>query len=227
MTIVDAISSAISSARAGRANGRRLRASGTWGMRFPGFVGIGFHFLLHGEAWLIADGSMPVRLRPGDVVIAPNGAAHGLGHAPAQLSEWPEFPRTDLPMSRADAEFLCGAYRLDHGRLHPMLRRLPRTIVVSPDHAHSPELRTLVSLLENEVSEVQQGNWVTRSALVDLVLVHALRGDGFSFAEDLDGGGPYLEPRRRSLVSRSSLRRSWIGIRKGGQPMRELPVEHL
>jgi hypothetical protein len=84
-----------------------------------------------------------------------------------------------------------------------------------------------VSLLENEVSEVQQGNWVTRSALVDLVLVHALRGDGFSFAEDLDGGGPYLEPRRRSLVSRSSLRRSWIGIRKGGQPMRELPVEHL
>lgn len=175
MATVDAISSAVSSVRAGRANGRRLRASGAWGMRFPGFTGIGFHFLLHGEAWLIAEGSRPVRLRPGDVVIAPNGAEHGLGHAPARLGELPEFPRTDRPESRPDAEFLCGAYRLDHGRLHPMLRGLPETIVVSPDHAHSPELRTLVGLLENEVSEARQGNWVTRSALVDLILVHALR----------------------------------------------------
>jgi AraC-like DNA-binding protein len=175
MVIMDAISSAISSVRAGRANGRRLRASGAWGMRFPGFIGIGFHVLLHGEAWLIVEGSTPARLRPGDVVIAPNGAEHGLAHAPVRPGELPEFPRTDRPVSRPDVEFLCGAYRLDHGWLHPTLRGLPETIVVSPDHAHFPKLRTLVGLLENEVSEVQQGNWVTRSALVDLILVHALR----------------------------------------------------
>lgn len=176
MAVVDTISSAVSSVRAGRANGRRLRGSGAWGMRFPSFVGIGFHVLLRGEAWLITAGTAPTRLLPGNLVIAPNGAEHGLGHTPTRLDKLPVFPATDLPAPRpADAEFLCGAYRLDHGLLHPVLRGLPRTIVVSPDRSHHPELATLLSLLEDDVAQAQQGNWVTRSALIDLVLVHALR----------------------------------------------------
>jgi AraC-like DNA-binding protein len=75
----------------------------------------------------------------------------------------------------ADFEFLCGAYRLDRGRIHPFLRAMPDVIVVTPDYDGHPELRSLAALLEDDVAEARPGNWVTRSALVDLLLVHVLR----------------------------------------------------
>jgi AraC-like DNA-binding protein len=174
---VDPISEAISGVRAGRANGRRIAEWGAWGVRFPAFVGIGFHVVLRGTGWLIAGGIEPVGLRPGDVVVVPNGAEHGLGHAPAGLDALPVMTTTArAPDPRpADVEFLCGAYRLDRGQVHPFLRGLPDVIVVSPDHERRPELRSLVGLLEDDLSEARSGNWVTRSALVDLMLVHVLR----------------------------------------------------
>jgi AraC-like DNA-binding protein len=110
-------------------------------------------------------------------VVAPNGAEHGLSHAAVGLEELPEMTMTARPPDpqRADVEFLCGAYRLDRGQVHPFLRDLPAVIVVSSDYDRHPELRSLVGLLEHDVSEALPGNWVTRSALVDLVLVHVLR----------------------------------------------------
>jgi AraC-like DNA-binding protein len=174
---MDMISDAIGSVRAGRANGRRISESGAWGVRFPGFVGIGFHVVLHGQGWLIAEGIEPALLRPGDVVVAPNGAEHGLCHAPARLEDLPAMTMTAEPPGPrpADFAFLCGAYRLDRGPLHPFLRAMPNVIVVTPDYDGHPELRSLAGLLEDDVAEARSGNWVTRSALVDLMLVHVLR----------------------------------------------------
>src|SRR3954464_5982520 len=174
---MDMISDAIGSVRAGRANGRRISESGAWGVRFPGFVGIGFHVVLHGQGWLIAEGIEPALLRPGDVVVAPNGAEHGLCHAPAPLEVLPAMTMPAEPPGPrpADFAFLCGAYRLDRGPLHPFLRAMPNVIVVTPDYDGHPELRSLAGLLEDDVAEARPGNWVTRSALVDLLLVHVLR----------------------------------------------------
>lgn len=132
--------------------------------------------VLSGEAWLVAEEFEPVLLRPGDVAVAPNGAAHGLSHAPARLQDLPTIPRTDPPETgRPAAELLCGAYRLDHGTLHPFLRGMPKLVSVSTDHADHADLRSVTRLLKNDVSSAHEGNWVTRSALVDLVLVHGLR----------------------------------------------------
>lgn len=174
---MDVISEAIGSVRAGRANGRRINESGTWGIRFPGFAGIGFHVVLHGQGWLVAEGVEPLALRPGDVVVAPNGAEHGLCHAPARLKDLPAVTTTAEPWDprQADFAFLCGAYRLDRGQIHPFLDAMPNTIVVSPDYEGHPELRSLVGLLDDDVAEARPGNGVTRSALVDLMLVHVLR----------------------------------------------------
>ncbi|MBL0885256.1 AraC family transcriptional regulator [Myceligenerans indicum] len=173
---MDLISRAIESVRAGRANGRRLTGFGPWGMRFPAFVGIGFHIVLSGEAWLLAEDARPVLLRPGDIAVAPNGAAHGLARSPARLHDLPTFTRTDPPGNgQPEAELLCGAYRLEHGTLHPFLRDMPDLVVISPEHADDPDLASVTRLLEDDVAHAHDGNWVTRSALVDLVLVRALR----------------------------------------------------
>jgi AraC-like DNA-binding protein len=174
---VDVISEIVGSARAGQAFARRIGASGPWGLRFPAFPGAGFHVILRGSGWLVTAVGEPVALRAGDIVFAPHGTEHGLSHAVRALGELPTAAtgmRSHDP-SPAAIEFLCGAYRLDRGQVHVFLRRLPDVICVSPDYDRHPELRSLIDLLDGDVAQSQPGTGVTRSALVDLLLVHVLR----------------------------------------------------
>lgn len=173
---MDVISEAIAAIRIGSANSRRIRQSGSWGMRFPAFAGSGFHLVLDGQGWLItADG--PRALGPGDVVAVPAGAEHGLSHAVRPLGDLPVADMSPGPPAPgpADFEFLCGAYRLERGPVHHYLKSLPGVIVVSPDYDHDPQLRSLAGLLRADVAQDRPGAAATRAALVDLLLVHALR----------------------------------------------------
>ncbi|MFF3710561.1 AraC family transcriptional regulator [Streptomyces phaeochromogenes] len=200
----DILSEAIGSVRIGRAQACRVRQSGSWGMRFPAFAGSGFHILLRGSGWLIPATGRPRALKAGDVVLTPFGAELGFSHAPGLLKDLPlaaevvsEGPRNpDLhspePSSHdphspdphspepsspdpADVEFLCGAYWLDHGQVHPYLRALPELLVVSPGHDRALQLRLLADLLAVDVSDAPPGSGATRPALLDLLLTHALR----------------------------------------------------
>lgn len=174
---MDVINEAVGSARAGRALARRIGEAGTWGLRFPAFPGIGFHVILQGSGWLITADEEPVALRPGDIVLAPHGTEHGLGHAARALDELP-MATTDTRRpdpGPADIEFLCGAYRIDRGQVHLFLHRLPDIVHASPDYDRHPELRSLIDLLDDDVTRSRPGTGVTRSALVDLLLVHVLR----------------------------------------------------
>ncbi|MEU4563530.1 AraC family transcriptional regulator [Actinoplanes sp. NPDC023936] len=175
---MDVIGEAVGSIRSGRVHARRIHRSGAWGLRFPAFTGVGFHVVLHGTGWLITPGGQPVALRQGDVVLAPHGAEHGLSHvAVPGLSGLPvpEKPTGDPGPEPADLAIICGAYRLDHGQVHRFLKDLPPVIAVSPDYAKHPELRALSTLLSTDVAEDRSGSATTRSALVDLMLVHVLR----------------------------------------------------
>lgn len=175
--VVDLISEAIGAIRIGSANSRRIKETGSWGMRYPAFVGSGFHIVLSGHGWLITEADRPRALRPGDVVLVPSGAEHGLSHAARPLED---LPAADMSAGQpapgpADFEFLCGAYRLDRGQVHHYLQSLPGVIAVSPDYDRDPQLRSLAALLRADVAETRPGTAATRSALLDLLLVHALR----------------------------------------------------
>lgn len=116
-------------------------------------------------------------MRAGDIALAPHGAEHGFSPIPRALGELPAWvpdPRPHDP-GPADFDFLCGAYRLDRGQVHLYLRRLPGVIAVSPDYGGYPALRSLIDLLDDDVTGRQTGTEVTRPALVDLLLVHTLR----------------------------------------------------
>ncbi|MFE0923339.1 AraC family transcriptional regulator [Streptomyces nigra] len=173
---VDIISQAISSLRVGRGTVRRFRQSGLWGVRYSGLTGSGFHVVLQGSGWLITADAAPVEVRPGDVVLITSGADHGLSHAPCPLRGLPQFTVAldQTASGPADFEFLCGAYRLDHGRVHPYLGALPDLLVVSPDFERFPALRSVVGLLD-DTSHVRAGGEVAQSAVLDLILVHVLR----------------------------------------------------
>jgi AraC-like DNA-binding protein len=174
---VDVLSEALNGIRIGRAQACAVRQSGAWGWRYPAFPGSGFHLVMAGEAWLVADDAAPRRLRAGDVVFTPSGAEHGLSHAPVALKGLPRaVQEADLPQpDGADVELLCGAYWLDRGRVPPYLRSLPDVIAVSPDHERNPELRPLLDLMRTNLAAAGPGTGVTRPALLDLMLTHLLK----------------------------------------------------
>ena len=174
---MDTLSAALSSARVGRAEACWVMQSGPWGIRYPAMAVSGFHVLVRGTAWLITSTGSPQPLQPGDVILAPSGAEHGLSHAPCEL--WQVPPAVLQAGTRddhaCDVAFLCGAYWLDHGELHHYLRALPDVMVVSPDYDRDTQLRSLIDLLGADVSEVRPGAAITRPALLDLLLTHVLR----------------------------------------------------
>lgn len=174
---MDLLSDVIRTVRVGSAGGRLIRVADAQGIRFPAFAGSGFHIVLGGACWLITEHEDPVGLAPGDVVLSSAGAAHGLSHIPRALQDLAPavMGRTPLAPAPFDFEFLCGAYRLEHGLTPQYLRALPDLIVVSPDHDRHPEMRTLADLLVADVSADRVGVGATLPALLDLVLVHALR----------------------------------------------------
>ncbi|TDE38822.1 AraC family transcriptional regulator [Nonomuraea mesophila] len=174
---MDVISEVIRTIRAGSANARLIKQSGSRGMRFPAFSGSGFHIALRGSCWLIRSAGEPVRVETGDIVLVPSGAEHGFSHAPCALEDLPVAEPGSQPPGPGplDFDFLCGAYLLDHGRAPQYLQALPDVITVTPDYDLHPELRSLTDLFGADLSHTRLGTGATRSALVDLTLVHALR----------------------------------------------------
>ncbi|MEU8361160.1 AraC family transcriptional regulator [Nonomuraea sp. NPDC048882] len=174
---MDLLSEVIRTVRVGSATGRVIRQSGPTGIRFSAFDGSGIHILLRGSCWLITEDEEPVALRPGDVVLAASGAAHGLSRVPHPLAGLPLVEMGPIPPAPGpfDFEFLCGSYQLHPGHTPQYLRVLPDLIAVSPDYAARPELRVLVDLFKEDVSGAQMGSEATLPALLDLMLVHVLR----------------------------------------------------
>ncbi|MBZ6285760.1 AraC family transcriptional regulator [Streptomyces olivaceus] len=156
---MDLISEVIRTVRVGSAGARLIRQTDPRGLRFSAFTGSGFHIVRRGTCWLITEHGEPVRLGPGDVVLSSSGAAHGLSATPRALADLPECVMGPVPPEPgpADFEFLCGAYRFEHGG--------------APQY-----LRALMDLLAADIAAgTGPGTGATLPALLDLVLAEVLR----------------------------------------------------
>jgi AraC-like DNA-binding protein len=167
---MDQLSQAISTLRVGRGTVRRFRQSTPWGLNYSGLTGSGFHVILCGSGWLLSADAPPVPLEQGDVVLVTSGADHGLSCDPRPLRGLPlvELGTARPSPSPADFEFLCGAYRLQHGGVHPYLAALPDLIVMKPAG------RSVIDLLDEYESSPLPRTDAARHALLDLMLVDAL-----------------------------------------------------
>lgn len=172
---MDLVSEVLRAVRVGNPGSRVIRQSDSQGVRFSPFDGVGFHVLLHGTCWLISEDKEPALLKPGDVVLITSGAAHGLSHVPCALKDLPPMRPVPPKPGPFDFEFLCGVYHLERGRTPQYLRALPDLITVSPDHDRLPQMWALTDLLSTDASEAYMGTAATLPALLDLILVHALR----------------------------------------------------
>ncbi|MEU9389115.1 AraC family transcriptional regulator [Streptomyces sp. NPDC048324] len=177
---MDVVSDAISAVRIGQPSSNRLRVGGTWCTRLAPYEGAGFHVVLAGGCWLRPDGGgEPVTLGAGDVVLLPHGTGHVLADAPGDTAAAVPFeemrrPPRD-PDGRAEVELLCGKYRLDSSRVHPLLAELPQVVHLPNRVGAHPELRAAVDLLARELDERRPGSCLALPSLLDLLLVYMVR----------------------------------------------------
>ncbi|MGI5350270.1 AraC family transcriptional regulator [Streptomyces sp. CA-250714] len=182
---MDVVSDAIAAVRIGQPSSNRVRVSGSWCTRLAPYAGAGFHVVLKGDCWLLPDGGAPVSLRTGDAVLLPHGTGHVLADSPADASAvehavpferrleegWPHQPQA----AYGEVEMLCGKYRLDRSRAHPLMTELP-TVVHLPNRVGShPELRAAIDLLGRELDAQQPGSCIAVPSLLDLLLVYMIR----------------------------------------------------
>jgi AraC-like DNA-binding protein len=173
---MDLISEAVASTRAGRAVACRNRYAGTWSTRFPAVNGSGLHIVRHGSLWFIPEHGPASRLHAGDVVFVPRGPQHGFSHAATAFQELSRVADRTPNLDSFDVEFVSCCYHLDRGQIHESFNDLPDVLTLTIDDQAHPMLRTLADLLGEHAAADRPGNDIALPALVDLLLIHLLRG---------------------------------------------------
>ncbi|WKD36795.1 AraC family transcriptional regulator [Streptomyces xanthophaeus] len=195
---MDVVSDAISTVRIGRPSSQRVRVQGNWCARLDPYDGAGFHIVLEGSCWLLPDGgAAPLSLGVGDAVLLPHGAGHVIADRPAgarelaravPFAQWEAVRTAGVPGREVGAgvvagagagggvvEMLCGKYRLDRSRAHPLMAELPQIVHLPSRVGARPELRSAIDLLGRELGEQRPGSGIAVPGLLDLLLVYMIR----------------------------------------------------
>ncbi|MGW6691749.1 AraC family transcriptional regulator [Streptomyces sp. NPDC054961] len=182
---MDVVSDAVSAIRIGSPSSQRVRVGGTWCVRLPPYDGAGFHVVLEGSCWLLPDGGSALLLGAGDVVLLPHGTGHVIADAPADAAtvgravSFEHWLAGDAPrrphVAPGDVEMLCGKYRLDRSRTHPLMAELPEVVHLPNRRGAHAELRAAVDLLGHELGTQGPGSCIAVPSLLDLLLVYMIR----------------------------------------------------
>jgi AraC-like DNA-binding protein len=181
---VDIVGEVVSAVRTGRPIARRTDLYRTWGLRFRGNRGAGFHVVVEGSAWMVPPiVPAPVKLGVGDVVFVGKADGYALADHPdtplqdvdstAPKKQWP-IP-VALPGERPDTVLLCGTYALELARPHPLIAQLPRVIHLPARATIGEPVRSVVDLLGAEVQRGGASLGPAVPALLDLLIIYTLR----------------------------------------------------
>ncbi|GAA1597047.1 AraC family transcriptional regulator [Kribbella hippodromi] len=173
---MDVLADVVTAMKTGPATSGRSDVRGPWGLRFVRSSGATFHLVLQGTAWLLPPEGDPIPLGPGDAVLLPRGLDHALAdHPDSPLVDFDPTMEEPLDGPGARALLLCGTYRLDRERPHPVLSRLPDVVVVPANPGRHRSLHTAISILGEELDARRPGSAAVVPALVDALLVLILR----------------------------------------------------
>ncbi|GAB3692091.1 AraC family transcriptional regulator [Nocardiopsis oceani] len=192
---MDLLSDVVESMRAGTPGGARVEVHGSsWGWWMPGDPDVaGFLAVLGGGCWMFPeDGGPPERLGPGDVVLSPHGGGYGLGDTPDPPTETLEEARPDtgggfgrhslgalgapaVPGAGPSTVLVCGGYRMDRERTHPLLSALPEHVRVRTSEGREPRLERVLAVLGEETATARPGADALVALLLDALLLYTLR----------------------------------------------------
>jgi AraC-like DNA-binding protein len=156
--IADVVGDVLGVLRLGRATASRTAHRAPWNLSFGAQSGAGFHVVLSGSCVLEMPDQQPTTLGPGDLVLLPQGLAHGLKHGVSGMTS-----------------MLCGGYSLTGGHTHPVLGRLPEFLVLPTAAMQEASLRAVIDVLANELEGGQAGAPAVVPSLVEVLLSFVLR----------------------------------------------------
>jgi AraC-like DNA-binding protein len=182
--------------RTGPALSNRLEIRSPWALRAPESIGVGFHVVLQGTCWLVLDdGSPPLALGPGDLLLLGRNAPHVIADDPrtppvdVQIVDGSgRIDTTGLGGEGARSLLLSGGYRLDYHRPHPLLSALPGLVHIPAAPGRHQTLRAAITMLGDELEGGRPGASVVVPALVDALFPLILRAWIESNSEFATGG---------------------------------------
>jgi AraC-like DNA-binding protein len=180
---MDVLADVMEMTRTGPAVSMRIDIRSPWALRGPASLGAVFHVVLQGTCWLDREnGSPPLALGPGDVVLLPRGGRHVLADDPrtppidvACLDGSTPLDTAALGGHGARTLVLSGGYLLDWERPHPLLAALPDVIHVSADPGRHSSLRAAIAVLGEELGSDRPGANAVVFALIDALLPLVVR----------------------------------------------------
>lgn len=158
-----------------------------WGLVFPAREQAYFRFVEAGECWaVLEDGSEPVHLQRGDLLLLPHGHAHALCDQPdsprASLEDFSRERGASLCARRSwggggqASRTLCGVFHLERPEGHPLFRCMPAFIHLRADQARMhPGLEAMLSLMVEEAQAALPGVQGVITRLLETVFIQALR----------------------------------------------------
>jgi AraC-like DNA-binding protein len=182
---VDALSQVLAPLQLRAAAFVRIGLRPPWGVRIPEGRAATFHAAVSGGGCLFRlDGSAPVALLPGEVVVLPHGHGHTICDSPGSPLQTMEIQtmrqraaHPSPPAAEPDAAVtavICGQLWFHDGRKSPLLNTLPAAIHfgdASPGWL-SPML-SLVSALDGD--SPAPGGEALLARLGDVILIQAIR----------------------------------------------------
>ncbi|MFD8481426.1 AraC family transcriptional regulator [Kitasatospora sp. NPDC059673] len=181
---MDVLSDAVAAMRTGVPHASRTHLTPPWGTRFQPQDGAGFHAILQGSCWLLPARGEPIRLDSGDIAFLPRELGHAItdtrhtpptAAGPARPAE-PVTRDTEPALRGIGTTMLCGAYRLDRSRIHPLLAEMPDVVHLRAHAGANASLRGAVNLLDRELTtEPLPGSSSVVSALLEVLLLLILR----------------------------------------------------
>lgn len=175
--MVDVLSDAVAAMRTGQPHSSRTEKHAPWGIRFQPQHGAGFHVVLQGSCWLIPVHGEPIQLNVGDVAFLPRELGHAIADTlTTPLAEACSSAEPPARVSGPKTVLLCGAYRLDQSRIHPLLAELPEVVHLPARVGRHPTLRGAIDLLGRELdAEPLPGSPGVLPPLLEVLLLYILR----------------------------------------------------
>ncbi|MEU6717921.1 AraC family transcriptional regulator [Nonomuraea sp. NPDC046802] len=182
---MDVLSDVVAAMRIGVPRSARVEWPAPWGQRFASAPGsAGFQVVLRGSCWVIPPQGEPFPVGAGDVLFFPHGHGYALADSPQSPVAEPKcdpyaeaelFASASMEGSGPVTVTLCGGYRLDSSRAHPLLQGLPAMIHLPATVGRDSELRAAVELLGKEIGDPRPGADLVVAALLDMLLLYILR----------------------------------------------------
>jgi len=177
----------------------RSELTAPWGIDLPPLEGhMMFHVVTAGRCWLEADGSAPLLLERGSLVLVPHGLGHRLVDEPGRAA----IPFFDLPIQRiteryeflahggggAACRLICVCVRFDHAAAERLIDALPPVVHLDAwDGGDDRWLTDTLRFIAREAETLRPGGETVITRLADVLVIQMVR-HWIEHATEVDSG---------------------------------------